>query len=388
MNFLTNILQKIIMDNLFHFYETHLLSIYLVHIFLTLIVSILAALSLGRRFDTKDAKTVSEDEARAKQVEDKNDLTKLLFKASLHKNNRFTNFLFIFFFNLPIPFIGYILTLWIVWYMNHVKYDDQQITSSFLNLDEFETSFLKVERIFGEGSLTELINSSYTQKSKKLKALSSLAANISPANLKIIRKTLTSSDDEIRMFGYAVINKAEKALNSKINQQLILIKEESNKTLNQDKKKIAFAQKELAFLYWEMVYTELSHESLKESFLDESLKYLNISKAFFIDHITHIKDNAQDSEILLHADYAAASSLYLLAGRIHMLGHDYNTALEELTLAQELLPNNNTFILPYLAEVYFITGKYSIVKTLLNDAKGLDLNATLHPVIEQWREAS
>ena len=376
------------MDSFFHFYETHLLTIYLVHIFFALIVSILSALSLGRRFDAKDAKTVAQDEARAKQVENKDAFTKFLFKASLHKNNRFANFIFIFLFNLPIPFIGYILTLWIVWYMNHVHYDKQQVTSSFLNLDEFETSFLKVERIFGESSLTELITSSYAPKFKKLKALSSLAANISPGNLKIIRQTLTSSDDEIRMFGYAVINKAEKSLNSKINQQLILIKEESNKTLNQDKKKIAFAQKELAFLYWEMVYTELSHESLKESFLYESLKYLNASKAFFINHIAQIEENNQDTETLLHTDYGAASSLYLLAGRIHMLGNDYNTALEELTLAQELLPNNNTFILPYLAEVYFITGKYSIVKTLLSDAKGLDLNATLHPIIEQWREAS
>ena len=376
------------MDNIFHFYETHLLTLYLVHIFLTFVVSIFSALSLGERFDAKDPQTLAKDEARAKQVADKSIFRSLLFKASLHKNNRFTNFFFIFLFNLPIPFIGYILTIWIVWYMNHVKYDEQQVTSSFLNLKEFETSFLKVERIFGEGSLTELINSTYAQKSKKLKALSSLAANISPANLKIIRQTLTSSDDEIRMFGYAVINKAEKALNTKINQQLLLIKEESNKKAQQDNKKIAFAQKELAFLYWEMVYTELSHESLKEGFLHESLKYLNASKAFFISHIAQIEENNQDTEILLHKDYGAVSSLYLLAGRIHMLSNDYSTALKELTLAQELLPNNNTFILPYLAEVYFITGEYSMVKTLLSDAKGLDLNATLYPIIEQWREAS
>ncbi len=376
------------MGNFFHFYEMHLFSIYLVHIFFTLIVSVLAALSLGSRFDANDINIIAQDEARTKKIEDKNAFRKFLFKASLHKNNRFTNFTFIFLFNLPIPFIGYILTLWIVWYINNVKYDKQQVNSSFLNLDEFETSFLKVERIFGEGSLTELINSSYAPKSKKLKALSSLAANISPANLKIIRQTLTSSDDEIRMFGYAIINKAEKALNSKINKQLALIKEEVNKTHKQNKKKIAFAQKELAFLYWEMVYTELSHESLKESFLQESLKYLKASKSFFVEHITHIEEISLESETLLHSDYAVASSLYLLAGRIHMLSKEYNTALEELTLAQELLPNNNTFILPYLAEVYFITGKYSIVKTLLRDAKGLDLNATLHPIIEQWRVAS
>ncbi len=368
------------MHSFFHFYETHLLAIYLVHILFGLIVSLLSARSLGQRFDAKNAKTLAEDETRAKQVEDKNAFTRFLFKASLHKNNRFTNFLFIFLFNLPIPFIGYILTFWVVYYMNHVKYEKQEVSSSFLNLDEFETSFLKVERIFGEGSLTELINSSYAQKSKKLKALSSLAANISPTNLKIIRQTLTSSDDEIRMFGYAVINKAEKALNSKINKQLTLIKEESSKTHNQDKKKIAFAQKELAFLYWEMVYTELSHESLKESFLHESLKYLDASKSFFEDHIAQIEENSQD--------YATTSSLYLLSGRIHMLSKNYDTALEEFTLAQELLPNNNTFILPYLAEVYFITGKYTIVKTLLNGAKDLDLNATLHPIIEQWRAAS
>lgn len=364
------------MDNLLH-----------LHIFFSLAISIFSARNLAERFDAKELQIVTKDRERAKEVETKSAFRKFLFKASLHKNNRFTNFLFIFLFNLPIPIIGYILTLWIAWYINHVLYDKQQISSSFLNLDEFETSFLKVERIFGEGSLTQLINNSHVQKSKKLKALSSLAANLSPANLKIIRQTLTSSDDEIRMFGYAVINKAEKALNMKIERELALIKEQSTKRTNQDKKKVALAQKELAFLYWEMVYTELSHESLKENFLQESLQYIKKSKAFFVNHIVDTKEHTPDSKATLYNDYATVSALYLLSGRIQMLFKEYDIAIEKFTLAQEFLPNNNTFIIPYLAEIYFIKGKYTLVKNLLSNAKDLDLNTMLYPIVEQWRDA-
>ena len=59
-----------------------------------------------------------------------------------------------------------------------------------------------------------------------------------------------------------------------------------------------------------------------------------------------------------------------------------------LILAKELLNEHSTFLIPYLAEVYFITSKFDIVKSLLNKTKGLDFNAKLHPIMAQWKSAS
>jgi len=370
------------MDSFFHFYEENLLIIYIVHIIFGLIISAISAIYLGKRYDVKSQEIIKRDMIREKEIASKSKFEQLMFKPSLHKNNRFTNFVFIFLFNLPIPFIGYILTIWIVWYLNNVNYSKKIVNTNILNLDEFGMSFLKVQRVFGEGSMTDVLQSKYTPKSKKLKALSSLSSNISPVNLQILKQTLKSPDDEIRMFGYSIINKAEKSLNSKIDRHLKNIQEEKSKAQDANREAIAFSQKELAFLHWEMVYTELSHEGLKENFLNTSIGYITQAKEYY----THIIDaNSKERKEIQNA-YKICSNLYMLRGRIHMQKKEYEEAKAEFTIAQELLPNQDTFILPYLAEVYFLTGKYNIVKTLLKNSKGLELNATLYPIVQQWRE--
>ena len=322
---------------------------------------------------------------------------KFLFKLSLHKNNQRTIFVFFFLFNISIPFLGYFFTIWIAWYLLHVKYKQKAISTNVLNLDEFSVTFLKVERIFGEGSMQDLLTNEYAPKSKKIKALSSLSNNISPANLQIIRQTLSSTDDEIRMFGYAVINKAEKSLNQKIDGYLEIISSESVKNDKKDEYLIANAAKELAFLYWDMVYTELSHESLKSNFLNSAVVYIEMAKEYFMGKIDSVAEDIMyhkindDNEYRIGKEkmqiinmYSITSSLYMLMGRIYVQKGEYEQAKTEFTVAQELLPEQATFILPYLAEVYYVTGKYNVVKAILSRAYGLELNATLYPIIEQW----
>lgn len=381
------------MDSFFLFYEKHLFIIYVIHIIISLIISFVASVYLKKRYIKSSEEVDQEDFKREEEIQLESSTFRLLFKVSLHKNNQVTNFLFIFLFNLPIPFIGYFFTLWIVWYLTHIEYDKKVVHTNVLNLDEFGHSFLKVERIFGEGSLGDLMTSPYAPKEKKLKALSSLAAHISPTNLKIVRQTLMSTDDEIRMFGYAIINKAEKSLNQKINTQLEIINEQSIAD-NKDENIIAHASKELAYLYWEMVYTELAHDSLKNNFLNQSILYLELAKEYYNSKIEDFYPGLSlkeqpciDDNIELQEAYKACSSLYLLMGRIYMYKKDYEQAVSEFTIAQELTPNSDTFILPYLAEVYFLTGRYNIVKTLLGRASTLEMNATLYPIIQQWKVA-
>ena len=398
--------------------ELHIILLYSLHIVLSIISAIIVSSYNSKRFINGTEEISAKDKHRLEEIVNKSLVFRLLFRVSLHKNNRITNFLFIFLFNLAMPIIGYFLSAWIAWYLNNIKYDKKVSNTNILNLDEFGISFLKVERIFGEGSMGDLMTSEYAPKSKKLKALSSLANNPSPANLRIIRQTLSSTDDEIRMFGYAIINKAEKLLNIKINYHLERFNEEKNKE-NSDLKILAHAAKELAPLYWELVYTELSHESLKDNFKKDVVKYIEIAKEFYLPEVNNIKERIQayNKELSTNLDNYDKKKekekkretldekiqqennslkevkdintrLYILMGRLYMSKNEYANAKIEFNLAQSLHEEQLSFILPYLAEIYFATQDYKVVNTLMNKAKDLELNATLYPIVDQWKQSS
>lgn len=372
------------MNDFFLFYEENIYVIYIIHILISMLLALFISFYILRRYIKKSKTIDARDKERLEEVALNGIVFRMLFKVSLHKNNQITIFFFMFFFNITVPFVGYFFTVWIAWYLMNVKYEIKTESTNILNLDEFKMSFLKIERVFGEGSMSDLMLSEYASKSKKLKALSSLASNITPANLQVVKQTLSSVDDEIRMFGYAVINKAETVLNQKINKQLERIRKESIKYEEKDEAIIAHASKELAFLYWEMVYTELSHESLKNNFLNSVITYIELAKDYYLPKLEEIEVSFTRES---HTDeiYKALSSLYMLMGRVYMKKNMYEQAKAEFTTAQEILPEKSTYILPYLAEVYYETGKYEIVQSVLSQAKGIDLNPILNPIMEQWK---
>jgi len=384
--------------------------LYILHIIISIILAFILSSYTKKRFQ-RDSEDISfEDEKRLKLTEERNFIYKFLFKFSLHKHNFLTNFLFMFLFNLSIPIIGYIITIWISWYLKNVDYEDKISNTNILNLDEFSTSFLKVERIFGEASMGDLMTSQYAPKSKKLRALSSLANNLSPANLRIIRQTLMSTDDEIRMFGYAIINKAEKSLNTKINEQLDIYHKYSKED-SFDAGKVAHAAQALAPLYWELIYTELSHESLKDNFLKEVVFYVDVAKEYYVPYLREVEKEINESEVKLNSREDnidkktirrkikqktiemqklkdTITKLFVLMGRIYMIKGQRIQASTEFTVAQEIHEGELSGVLPYLAEIYFEDGRYSIVQSVLNSSKNLGLSSTLYPIVEQWRKVS
>ena len=412
------------MGNFTSFVEPYIPFLYLLHIIISIVLSAFLAVYIKKRF-INDVYVHKKDLQRLEEIQNKSFMFRLFFKISLHKNNTTVSFLFLFLFNVAIPILGYPLSIWTAWYLHNVTYDKKVVKTNILNLNEFGTSFLKVERIFGEGSLLDLMTSKYAAKSKKLKALSALATKISPANLRVVRQTLTSKDDEVRMFGYAILNKAEKALSLKINNSLEIFNEEENKKTEIDFSRRADAAQELAHLYWEMVYTELSHESLKDSFLKEVTKYIQIAKEYYVPkshrlqkNLEVLKINFQNSEDMvknlskkefkeipennkpeyyknrmkeiqdeLLAYNNHATKLFLLMGKVYVSRGDYEHARAEFTVAQELYQGEASFILPYIAEIQFLMGNHSAVHSILNESPSLSLNATLHPIVEQWRIA-
>ena len=393
--------------NLFASYS--LTSLLLVHIVIASVLSYAISLYISKRYPSRGDAVEEHDRIAMEEVEVQSSLFKLIFKISLYRNNALSSRLFFFLFNLSFPFIGYLFSIWLAYYLVHIKYAHKVVHTNMLNLDEFATSFLKIERIFGEGSMSTLILNDDVPKSKKLKALSSLSSNVSPNTLRIIKQTLSSKDDEIRMYGYSNINKIEKQLNSNINLFL-----ETYRTQEGEKK--YDAAKNLAFSYWEMVYIEISHESLRDSFLEEVIKYVNIAKKYYIQKRDEYQKELEQKEELLekmslqdilekgesqkialvreecetikesvrhYRDITA--KLFMLMGRVHMVQQKYEDAMSEFTVAHDMSDGDASFVLPYLAEIYFILGKYNIVHAIMKKSDSLLYNPKLYPIVQQWR---
>jgi len=377
------------------------------YLVITLLFSYAAAIYLKGRFPGENEARKQFDEERIKNLEETR-VQKFLARASLYKYNRLTITLFIFLFNIAIPVVGYIFTLWICWYLIHREYEKKVILTNILDLNEFKETFLKTERIFGESSMINILNDAYIPKPKKLRALASLASQPTPASLSIIKQTLSSTDDEIRLYGYSILNNLEKKINSKINSNLKLIQEKSiqkeheknQKDIEIDEAIIATASEELAFSYWKLIYMELSHESLKNNFLDSALHHITIAKKFYHKKIEQeskilekLKENQEDNiikirqkKVKIEEYYEKLSSLYALAGKIFLYRESYEEAQTELTVAKELLPEKSSATVPYLAEIYYNIGKYNVTHAILNQHSSLQFNTSLYPVIKVWED--
>jgi len=280
--------------------------------------------------------------------------------ASQFVKRRFTNsqamviFLFLLF-NISLPIVGYFFTIWIVYYLLHVKYEKTLTNVSYINMVEFKSEFPKVTRLFGEASMSELLANDFVPMSLKMKALVAMADNLTNHNLKLIKTRLSDNNDEIRLFSFAIVDKIEQRITGKMHTAL----KEFQETSDQETK-IYLAEK-IAQFYWEMIYFQLADEVLKKHILSEIKLYAQI----VLDaNLYHLKIN-------------------ILLGKAHLDIQEYDMALTYFMNAYQ--HNSETdFILPYIAEIYFYTKNYIGIKALLNTAETLRLNPTLYPIVKQW----
>jgi len=354
--------------------DSYFTVLLVLHIVLSLVIAFVVSNYIKKRFVTNGFEL--KDYHRMQAMHNKTRFHRFLFYISLHRNNVKASLYYFFVFNLSMPILGYFASFWYAWQFIHTKYEKKIVNNNILNLDEFGISFLEVHRVFGEGSFNDLIANKYTPTEKKIHALNVLSNNLTPANLQIIKQTLSSTDDEVRMFGYAIINKAEQKIAKNINLQLEKFKEATKLS---DEEGMSSAAYELAFLYWEMLYSELSNETLNDEFMQEVERYLIIT-------IDYLKKELQEKE--KKNTLFKLSRAYQLYGRYYMRLNLYDEAITKLTIAQELNQENATFVLPYTAEAYFNIGKFTVVKSILNELSLLEINATIHPLIEQWKKSA
>jgi len=272
-------------------------------------------------------------------------------------------FAFFFMFMLAMPFIGILFALWIIYYLRTVTYEQKVVPSRTIRFDEFFSRFPLVRRQFGESAMYEIMNNEHISISLRLMALTMLSEHTNKLHLSLIKQMLSSTNDEIRLLSFSVVDKTEHALNEKIHnmlQEYNYYKEHGNL------KKRSEAAKSLAHLYWELVYFELADEVLTNFLLDEVEKYCKIA-------LETMPENPR---------------LYMLLGRVFFeRGIDERAKIyfeKAVEFGKQSGLKNIYFIKPYIAEIEYRLNHFARVKEIMEISKHFELNTKLKPIREMW----
>ncbi|WP_456323942.1 hypothetical protein [Hydrogenimonas sp.] len=265
-------------------------------------------------------------------------------------------YLFFLLFNQAMPIVGVVFTVWTVWFLLHVKYHNEIHVAEVINIEEFSLSFPQVHRIFGEGAMLMLFKENSISSRMKIRALASLANELSRKHLEIIKLALADRDDEVRLFCFSVVDKLEKRINEQIAAELKRFEG------GQTQRERAEAASHLADLYWDLVYFALSDEVLEKFMAEESKKFILYS---------------------LKYDFANVQ-MHILLGKVFLYEGDYEKAAQEFVLAIELKEDDNAFITPYLAEIYYNRRNFISVKSLLTKDPKIVLNPKLYYISLMW----
>ena len=269
-------------------------------------------------------------------------------------------YIFLFFWTLSfaLPIVGYFMVAWIVYYLLNLKYENDLQGEKTLNMEEFLSDFPDIKRSFGESGVEILLSTEGASEALKLKALTSLSENARREDIEMIKKMLGDRNDEVRLYSFSIINKMERNLNNKIHEKL----KEFNS--QKDKQKKVSSAVELAHLYWDLVYYQLSDEDLQGFIIKEVEKY---------------------SRFVLYHDIKNPQ-INLLLGKLYLSQKKYNNALLHITVALKSGVNRD-FIIPYLAEIFYEKREFESVKKLLKEAKDIEYNRRLYPIVRQWRDS-
>ena len=170
----------------------------------------------------------------------------------------------------------------------------------------------------------------------------------------VIRGMLADPADDVRLVAYGILDSREKAINARIQAARAQLS-------GTDPLGRLMAEKELAELYWELIYQGLVQGDLQQHAAGEAQKHF-------------------DAALALAPEDAA---LWALAGRLATLAGQYEKAQDAFARAAKFgLPEGR--VLPYLAEVAFRMRRFDRVRQLLERTAQTAHTQRMAQVIEYW----
>jgi len=187
-----------------------------------------------------------------------------------------------------------------------------------------------------------------------------------PRSIQLLKRALSSEQDEVRLMAFSAISKMEKEVFERIN---LLIKELEKVKTPEELYRISSS---LAELYWELVYLGIAEEELAEFYLRTALEYAIRALETTLKYGLRALEISKDGKLLF------------LIGRIYLRLKDYEKAEKFLREAvEEGIPIEK--VAPYLMEIYFIRRDWKVLKKISENLRGKVIpDAKAVSIIKVW----
>lgn len=175
----------------------------------------------------------------------------------------------------------------------------------------------------------------------RMKALLALQNVPTRQSSGILREALADSADDLRLLAYGMLDAREQQLTHRIEQAL-----GRHAGASADPEARYLAARELAELYWELVYQELVQGDMRAYALAQVKRYCNEALAH------KVKD----------------TGLWVISGRMRLLTGDYNGATGAFATAiRQGFPRVRA--LPYLAELAFLRRDFATTRAIMRELR-------------------
>lgn len=248
----------------------------------------------------------------------------------------------------PTLYIGYIAVVVMIVYIIRKQKVSEYTPFMFFSVEEFlDESFQNRQKLrsFGEGALISISKAEKINKSLKEKAMLALSDLKNPKMFKLLKESLSSDIDEVRLFAFSIVSKLEKKFNDNLHRLKERLNEENLST--EEKAEIYY---QIAKQYYDFVYYNVVDEEFRKFMLQEAINYCSIS----------LKLNESIDAYLL---------LGKLYNEIGLLEIGYNYLLN----VQEYSKLNPVEYVPVVADMYFRFGMFKDIVELFKKYPELEL---------------
>ncbi len=223
-----------------------------------------------------------------------------------------------------------------------------------INPIEFVFPRREARRRYNQGGLQQRLKDLEIPDEHRMQTL--LALQAMPARLAnpILREMLADPADDIRLVAYGMLDAQEKKINLRIHLELVNLAQARDASLRQ------ITLRNLAELYWELVYGSLVQGDLRQHAIAESTRYLD-----------EAIQNAQ-----------ADAGLWFLKGRLLHANRD--TAAEEAfnrAVAYGLVESR---VLAYRAEIAYYKRDFDAVRARVTTLAAAQESPRLAPLVRYW----
>lgn len=254
-----------------------------------------------------------------------------------------------------IPLLGNLASIIIVLLLKKYSKDFHPIEMNLFPPVEY-TRKKAVQRVsYGTSwANVRLQSSNFTEEERK-KALLSVTRGV-PRDANLIYSQLVSDDmEELRICAFSMLENQQDYLQSHINQLL----KKFHATIDTDMR--AFIAKQIALLYWEIVYRNLSDREFRAISLERSHYYTDLA----------LQHRGKDM------------TLWVLLARINNESGKFKEVKECLAIASKFdAPSSK--ILPYLAELAYENREFPAVKRYLCSDSSLLYVFKIHKIVKFW----